>query len=486
MNKSQLKKTKDSFLDFNFFVLLIYQLSFIIFKDNFKIMVAITFILLLFFVIKKVDLFSSSSMLFLSSILFYSPLRKYEVLLVYPENFFFEPFKLGLIGIYGMNLSDILAFILLFCLIFYHKNLDLKSKNVMTLTTIIVLYIGFGMFSAISNSLFPTYSLITHFQTIKTAFVLIITYILIRDKSREKYFISSLFSVFSFHGIMGFLDIFTPNEILQSLISPEENLLFPRIHGTIGHPVVHTFILSLLALIILYYLISRKKKLIYFVPFTLLYSVNLIFSQSRSAWILCLIFLFIFRIEVYSFIKKVFQPKPRFLFLALLPILIITPIFLDRSLKSLYFFTPNEGGLSLRISMISQGLKLFRIEPLFGHGTNTVVPAFFTFLPESYVQYYPLPVHYLPLFIALESGIVGLLLITAFFASFVYFFIYSLRYVPVTIKKILYTFIALLVVHYLFHPIDGYRRDPYIIVMFVGWYIAIGEQYASKIHINKV
>ncbi len=81
----------------------------------------------------------------------------------------------------------------------------------------------------------------------------------------------------------------------------------------------------------------------------------------------------------------------------------------SRILASQYVFL-SSGGVSTRLDQYREGLNLFSINPIFGHGPGMFTAALHRWLPEGTIEYFPERVHNAFILIAAESGLLVLLL----------------------------------------------------------------------------
>ncbi len=161
--------------------------------------------------------------------------------------------------------------------------------------------------------------------------------------------------------------------------------------------------------------------------------VLMMMTLSRSAWI-SFVFSLLFSLYVYEKVlkDKIKIPlffKKNFVTLSMVTICVSILFVLPRLEKSFYSFGMDEGGGYLRQEQIKETIKLISVKPLFGTGSGMSVLEELSFNPLGIFGKIPLAVHNWYLLIAVEHGIIPLVL-------FIIFLVISLKQIFEEVLKL--------------------------------------------------
>jgi hypothetical protein len=452
----------------------LYSGFFLLFPENFKVMVAASILFLgLFFLVTR-SLFTALFTMFLLSSFFYFPVKRYELQLTGPLPFAETKFQGGILAVFGLAISDIYALWIGFFLLRsrLHKNREKKPVVYLYRKPLVYLsiaawltYFTVSFISSLTRSFFPVFSVIVVLQSMKLLImVAALIHLLGGPKKSFKFLVLPLKSLLLVQGVVSLLN-FT-NFDYHFLLKPDRpdiesgSLLLPRTMGIIGHGNQDALLTAVLLLLTLPFLL--KKSSFTSKAILLLSGVTLVLYQSRTVWLglvlSFLIYLGTFRKEarILGRLKKL---KRRGIYYGLILILLLGTIVVPRLFLSRFFFS-DEGGGALRIKMFKEGVELYSQSPWIGHGVQNVVLPLMKEFPEGYTLYFPVPVHLTPLELALESGLVGLV------TFFVPFYLVLRKILLLAIKhqlsyELLSVFcsIVVIMIYFAIQPLDNLRRD---------------------------
>lgn len=454
---------------------LAYILSFLVFFDDIKIMFIITlaYCFLIFLVIK--DIFIAIFFALAISNFFYFPLKRYEIQLI-PGRYLFGAgslFRQGLLAVYGVNVSDVLTFLLISLTlgrVFFLRErlahffiLIRKSKLVLGVLFCWTGYCLIAFFSSTYYSAFPEYSTAVSLQSSKMLVMLLATAYAFSKKEKQIFnFYIVVFAVLTFQTVFALLSLLLKGQNINILLGDPELTFIPRATSLIGHPNLDA-LFSAVLLIFLLPFFKLTNKIVVTLSF-LFVLASIIFFQSRTIWLgIGLAFLPFIRILPREFIdlKRIIIKKIKkiskigFIVGAVLSVIIV-----ERLINSGLFFTSYGGG-GLRLIMLKEGIEAVQESPFWGYGTQLTVVELLNRSVQSYTSYFPVSIHLVPLEIAVESGVVAVLLFL------IPFYLYMRQAViHIFLKKnrnldmiSLMMIIIVISVYFLLNPTDNYRRD---------------------------
>lgn len=405
----------------------IFFLLFSLITYQFKIMAVIAFVVVLInYFLSKNILFSLFTTFFVSSF-FNFPSKSYSVELLGWGETKHSLFRDGMLIEYGITISDLLGISLLvyFCRaglnFIFSKNSWSNIKKILTSrknTSEVILpfvswfaYSTWSVLTTFKISYLPSFSLLISLQSYKI--LLFFTgayYFLTKGGSLIKNFFYVVTTILLIQCLLGFYQITTfqnAAEFAQEEVVIEESTPLPRAFGVMGNANPHALVTTLLLAVVAPFLIVNHKRL--FILLASFTALNVLLSQSRTLWlswgIIGIIIIWKFRKIITTLIKKKLK---EILLLSSLGLLLINLVLLPRIVASKYFWEEDGGG-TLRLKMIEEGFFTLLHSPIWGYGTGMTVPAIFSFYPDGYITYFPFPVHFTPLQIAIESGLLGLL-----------------------------------------------------------------------------
>jgi len=457
-------------------------LMFMTLHESFKIVVAGSILLFgIFYLINKSVLFATYAMLFISG-LFYFPIKRYEVELIAGGNFYYlDEFRNGLLGTYGLTTSDIYSLIILALMIARWLLTRHKGKNgkslfqaplIITSMILWIIYFLVSIASSIYISNFPTFSTVIAIQSTKMIVLFIATISLMghgkKFKNRFYTLAIGILLAQGIYGIVSFLKFDISGISLSVYRSLEEQTLLQRVTAIIGHPNQDAYLTALLLSLTMPYIISEKKAI--FTTSALIACINLFLFQSRTIWLAVLLCLLIAYWYFRKQIQLHFRFKTRYIYYISALIMLVSVLIIPRILLSRFFFSEGGGG-TLRINMLEEGYRTLLESPIYGFGVQNTVVSIFRYFPRGYVKIFPVPVHFSPLELALESGIIA----AACFLLPYYF--YLRQAVLCLIKKKKYNVevfsfmcsLVIILVYFSLQPLDNLRRDFVMFGILFGW-----------------
>lgn len=173
-----------------------------------------------------------------------------------------------------------------------------------------------------------------------------------------------------------------------------------------------TFWLSFLAAV---WFKTKDKRLLFIFGIGI---TSLIMTLSRSAWlglasgILSLLYI----LEKVKKIKLLIPQPKLFLIFGVLLIPLLIFFILPRTEKSVYSFLQDDGGGTMRLQQISATWQIILSYPIFGVGTNMLIPIGLEYLPQSVFGKVALDVHNWYLSLIANHGIPSFILFMSFVA----------------------------------------------------------------------
>lgn len=397
----------------------IYCFALYLYPYSFKLGIMLSFAYIVLYYVISRNFYLSLLSTFIVSAFFPLPAKNYPFIYAHSSEYNYELFKNGGFRSITLAIADVFGFFLI--LFFIRERIRnrafinvLNYPMVMFILIAWFVYFAFSLFSSLSYSVFPTYSINVLAQGGKMVLVFVgIVYLFTEYKQKARYIywalLASLLSI-SVIGLSQFGNNLSPAGISDNMIplDIEERTNFFRISGISGHPNYHAFLTGMLILFVLPFVLKRRN--IFFWIIVLLGLLNLFFAQSRSVWLVMFVQSLFGFFVYFRNIKNIFNMKIHYAMYKLLALIVIT-IFgllvlfvLPRLSKSSIFFS-KQGGAGLRVRMITEGWQLLQQAPWTGFGISMDVRVFLNKMPNGYTTIFPFPVHFAYLQIALESGI---------------------------------------------------------------------------------
>ncbi len=349
----------------------------------------------------------------------------WQCLWLWREIFFnSEKWQYGTIGIY---ISDIVLIFWLFLSIYLYKNLIVKYFSKKQKLLFLPFLIIFWTFLSI---LWADDKLLAFYFALKLSFAFDLFFLIkilpLKIRSIGFAFILSAF----IQSIIGFYQFIWQTTFAQKFLglqlhhiwqggtaiinSPDGRWL--RSYGAMPHPNIFAGLLLIALLLAIYLYISTARNKLFvrlFLLFSIiLFTTNVLFTFSRTIWLLLFISIITILIKINSVQrKKIIAP---------LSLIVVTIIFIISTYQNLFFsrlvqdtsFSHNS--VNERSLYIQQAKKIILQKPLLGVGggnyTLIVYKKDFSIYPIWYYQ----PVHNVFLLILAELGIVGLILFLLF------------------------------------------------------------------------
>ena len=410
--------------------------------------------------------------------------KYYTFQLIEPHRILIEPFfSQGIIEGFGISASDIFVFaivlflikILMETLFFSSRQRLVKQFRNNTLITITVgswfVYIAFSLFSSVSFSPNPAYSVINLFGYAKFLILALATYMVLRQQKKPHHaFLPLLKGTTLFQALIGLwqvvqgftsLNANTKSGLLPYL--PEENTLLVRPIGTFAYANQYAFILLLFTLLFIAMSKNRKNNsVIFFSSF-----VCILFSQSRTIWLALTSIggftYLLYHRKIWRLVKHNISPGITIRLLGIfLSIFLVVVIPRLVSLQ----FSFSGGSVGIRQQMIEEGFFTLLQRPLTGFGIETNVTTIFQFFPKGYVLLFPFAVHMAYLQMALESGIIATI---CFFFPFIYLLrrtlVHILHHSWRRIDIVSFFVMTTIATYYTFQPHGG--RNEFIFLGFI-------------------
>ncbi len=391
----------------------------------------IGFILLL----KTKDLTISSFLVMLYSLQFYTPFKSYKVEVLRSIDIKTIPNFPGKFFDYGLHLSNI--FIFLACvavlrdIFLHHRRISLSV--IRFLSPFLISYLLFFIFSLIVSLNYSPYLalsvvwLVQYMQIIVVASLFFFVYIFHKSKFNLIYPVLLAFVLFqSVLGLRQFnrqsflgLSIEGYNTLPFEDVAIDTNNALFRIPGTFLFHSEFAFIILMTSVVFLPKAL-RHKQSIYLLGI-LGAIITIILTQTRSIWIAT------FLISSYTLIKyknSIRQLITKFGILRLkiyssILLIILSFIIIPRIEYSFNYIYVGGGG-PFRSELLYEGFQSFLQNPFLGYGIGPNVNVLFKFFPNGITSTSPSNIHFAPLQLAIETGIIGVIF-------FLFPFFYILR-----------------------------------------------------------
>lgn len=315
-------------------------------------------------------------------------------------------------------LSSLLFLALLFKLINSRKvYLDNKSLDISILLFFIYLTISVFFISEYQSISLKKYLL--YFSYIIIYFFIII---LVNNKKMIIFLLNTFFITATIISIYAILQFYGIDPFLKE---------FGSITSTIGQKnLVSNYISMFLPILILFYLLSEKHKVIYYMALIINYTA-LVICQSRGIWISLLLAMIIVTCFISS--KKQllmsFLKNKKFIIIIFITFIIITIIYSTDNFintqsisipsRAITIFDQKDPSINTRLLMWRTSLEMIKEKPLFGQGVGTFSIKYLPFQAEflqknsRFLEFrtHPMDAHNEYLQLIAELGIFGFLII---------------------------------------------------------------------------
>lgn len=352
------------------------------------------------------------------------------------------------------------------------RHLLLKRKLIrLPLLLLFISYLGLRMLSSLTTEHYVFFSLVYVFKEISVIMWLVVALHIMTEKKAT--LLHNLFATFVVlfgteisigilqlvHG--GYLGIHAERAHYIAAFGQgnDEVAGIVRISGLWSHPnalaywLLQLLFSTVLITAVLYKKLFINKFLLYFILLLLLISS---LTLSRVAMVTLGIGCLVFTKELVLIINKLrlFLQKHMNIFhwIILLVVAICSSLIVvrigSRILASQYVFL-SSGGVSTRVDQYREGLNLFSINPIFGHGPGMFTAALHRWIPEGTIEYFPERVHNAFILIAAESG-----LLAVFFQVLILFLLFHYQKVLNQPKLTALWFISM-ISFMMLHPMDS-------------------------------
>ena len=407
-----------------FLIGLAIQFLFLFSKSEFKMNVFVCSMGILFFAWVTKNIFLTVLTSYFTTLPFLAPGKYYSFPILEIGQVKVEPFfSNGMIEAYGLVLSDVLAVVLVFLslrmLFAQRKKLKLSKFLIMTCVSWIF-YVLITLIFSIFLSPYPLFSIVHTFQFGKLLMGAVGIWTLFQTQKKPKQIMVAIItSMLLFHSVFSFQQLISKftnirnNQQGSELTDViEDESFFPRVQGQFLFANQLGLFCFWSFLIVMYsWLIDGPSWMSKLSMPLLLF--NLIFSQSRSAWLVMFVVVsglaFYYRTTVKRWLKKTFQNNidGKVIAITLLGGIAVLGVLVPRLIATRYSFDEDGGSGGIRLQMIKEGFSVFRQLPLIGYGANTNVIIMARFFPDGYITSFPFAVHFSYLQMALESGLQG-------------------------------------------------------------------------------
>ncbi|NCN83104.1 MAG: O-antigen ligase family protein [Candidatus Pacebacteria bacterium] len=407
--------------------------------SNFRLLVVATFILAFLLYLKINNLLVVSVLVSLFSLQFFNPNKYYTLEVIRGFNLALPELKNGYYLGYGVHVADIFFLLLSLSILgsFFMSSDVRKLLNIkVILTTLISLsmYYYISALSSIKYSPFAVASIIWLLQYGRL--VLIFLAVLICTKTYKNFIVlikRVIQSIVLTQFVVGLLQ-FSKKSALELPIEfskgasfytgLDESNLFFRISGTFLYHNQLGLIIGILLPILLFFRSKKEGQKSFDIVIIVLSCMLILFTQSRVAWIgliaIAVQYVLVNKKEIANKWHHS-RGKYTFWFRLILLSLVFSPIIVTRlqlSVNTIY----QGAGLSIRLRMIKEASEALLYSPWIGYGVGTNEIVLFSLFPQGTMSVFPAAIHFAPVQILLESGVLGLIFLTA---PFLFFFRYA-------------------------------------------------------------
>ncbi len=347
-------------------------------------------------------------------------------------------------GEFSFNLASIFAIlVIIFTAFVIIKNIKKLPKNPLLkpwLFFLLIVFISFIFSINPSSSLREATRLISIFFLFLSGFILIKNY---KD-------LASLIKVIVISALIPTGLAFYQHLTEKGISLPLENL-YNRIYGTFSHPNLLAFYLVvILSLAVLIFLVSNKKKIsiIGYGILLIFFSIILVLTYTRGAWIGFFIVLLVAGIVKFR----------KFLGVALVAIFIAYLVFTPFQNRINALANPDPyGSIMWRINLWQDSIEFVKEKPVIGHGSGTAKEVILSNRGPQKGSPYP---HNDYLKIALEAGLLGLISYLFLIFSLLYILINNyIKTNKTNLKTLLLVLISLTISVYIMSFGDNILRN---------------------------
>lgn len=433
----------------------------------------------LFLYIKFKSFFISFFVPLVFSLGFFTPAKSYSVDVIPASAFLLpqldEAYRLG----YGINIISLFSFgSLVFFLRELWSNKKIFEKFKENVSILILIFSSFlffciGLYSSIMHSPFFELSFTWLLQYMMYLFFALFVYYLFLTKNLKFLFIP-LFASSAFQFFVVLWQFFLQRsiglavefgyEISQHYTGLDEVNTFARVHGTyLFHNQLSLLSLVLFSIFLIRWLYQahgqKISEAISLMPVLGLFLI-IVLTQTRIVWI-SLVFVVlvtvIFDTKNLGKYRKIFEHVNSYLVAFLL--IALSVIFLPRLYGSV-ISDSIASGIGIRKEMIAEAVEVLQQSPVFGYGIATNEHILIKRFPMGVMSVFPTAVHLAFLQLALEVGLVGIVL-------FLTPFIFLLRQLLAHQKKNKYALMYIcgilsFAIYYLFHTHVLIAEAPYL------------------------
>lgn len=344
------------------------------------------------------------------------------------KDFYVRTEDLSLENTLGIHLTDVLTLALL---IIFLARLAKGQATIHFFRQITVP--AFAWLIASSLSLLPARDIDAALLELISMVKLFLLFLVVANSIEEpqdlKWLIAGLITGLMCQGLVGVyqgvtghpLGLYFLGEISTVRQQQLDQSLIYRVQGTIGHPNAYAMYVTSLMPFALAILFIRTKILfkIFAGSAFLVGSAALIFSLSRSAWVGFVVVVLL--VLVFAVRQRRLNIRSAVLITATTALLICTIAFFGWERISLRLMASDRGSAASRITLSEGALAVVQDYPILGVGLNNYSFISAKYDPIDFESWHRAPiVHNVPLLIAAETGIVGLLAFITFIASLLF------------------------------------------------------------------
>lgn len=438
----------------------------------------ILFILIYFFVIR--NLFVTFLLLSVFALPIFSPNKFYTIEVLKGYELALPIFRDGYYLGFGLRILDIFLFFTLTAFVFdlfIKKNFLKFIENKFVSITIIcwALFLFWGNISATAYSFDFVFSLVWLIQYSYLFLIAIfISYFFTFYKESVKLIYVILLSSVIFQGIIAIGQFLLQGSIGISMemvsggafyTGADENNSLTRSSGISLYHNQFALISLVSGSVLLPWILEKKSWLRQ--GGLLLILLSILFSQSRSIWLITFFVIIFARSQFRDKIKKIARLYSginfRLYLIGTFIFVLASFIFIPRFLQSANIFA-SGGGIQIRVKMISEGLSALSENLLIGYGVGTNEHVLYNMFPNGTMSVFPAAIHFAYLQLLLEIGLIGGIL---FLAPIVVIFRKCINTFLKTSKVDNYTFtffsgLSVFMLYYLFQPHVGIIEFPFL------------------------
>ncbi len=335
-----------------------------------------------------------------------------------------RPVNVGLSTGIGVSHTEVMVLLLLLVFLATMKSRNIKVSFFPSITLPALAWIGVSSLS-LFNSRDVTLSLMQLIYMCSLFVIYLIFANCIREKIDLKWVIAGLITGMLFEAALGIfegifghpLGLSFVGEGLQVDQQTLDIVSFSRVQGTLGHP--NSFAMYLASAIpfsLGLFFIQKKvlRKILIGLTFCI-GGLGLLFSLSRSGWVNLLIII-TFGLLVWV-IKGRIKFSSAFIFSTITGLIILGLVFFGPNFILLRLTANDNGSAASRLDQAATAFKVIQDHPILGIGLNNYYEAMAEYNPAFYSETHPAMVHDVYLFIASETGLLGLAAFLWFLAA---------------------------------------------------------------------